>query len=160
MQQCASTISDPSVPCYPQHNMGRDNSLHPPALALGTALLAAWGDTSPWASPMKEAKSGFVSAKTMKALSFSSVPVQLAFWLLVRKHLVVIYFDKTLLIPGMENEVSIPKRRQEGHAEPWRPAWASVPLSAGIKQHDFAEGNPAMTDLHQLRIQPFVSLKI
>lgn len=71
---------------------------------------------------MKEAKSGFVSAKTMKALSFLSVPVQLAFWLLVRKHLVVIYFDKTLLIPGMENEVSIPKQRQEGHAEPWRPA--------------------------------------
>lgn len=73
------------------------------ALALGAAFPAACGDTSPWASHMKEAEPGFVSAKTVKALSFSSIPVQLAFCFHVRKHLVVICFGKTHFIPGMEN---------------------------------------------------------
>lgn len=33
------------------------------------------------------------------------------------------------------------------------------PPTTGVKQHGFVEGNPAMTSLHQLRIQAFVSLK-
>jgi len=58
-------------------------SLHPPTLQSLERLRwaqmpAACGHTSPWALPVKEAESGFVFA--MKALSFSSIPVQLAFW--------------------------------------------------------------------------------
>lgn len=98
---------------------------------------------------------GFVSAKTMKALSFSSIHVQLAFWWLVRKHLVVIYFGKMHLSPGMGNEVSGKKTPLHLGALPECPR----PLTTGVKQHSFAEGNPAMANLHQLRIQAFVSLK-
>lgn len=101
MYQCTS---DSSVPCYPQHNMDRDKAgIKTNALALGAAFLAVCGDSSPWASPVKEAGPGSVSAKTMKAMSFSSIPVQLAFWLLGRKYLVVIYFGKTHFNLGMEN---------------------------------------------------------
>lgn len=54
---------------------------------------------------MKEAESGFVFAETTKALSFSSIPVQLALWWCVRTHLVVIYFGKTHSSPGMGKKV-------------------------------------------------------
>lgn len=59
----------------PQHSAGRDGSLHPQMLRpleqlRWAQLLTACGNTSPWASPVKEADSGFVFAKTRKASSF------------------------------------------------------------------------------------------
>lgn len=100
-------------------------------------------------------KAGFVFAKTTKVLRFSSIPTQLAFWWLVGKHSVMVYFGKTHLSPGMGTEGPGKKTLLHLGALPERPR----PPTTGVKQHGFSEGNPAMANLHQLRIQAFVSLK-
>lgn len=155
---CRGYFRDPPVPRCPQCSMGRDDSLHPPMLhpsewLHGAQLLAACGDTRPRPSPVKESELGFVFA--VKTLTFSSIPAQPAFWWLVRKRLVVIYFSKTHLSPGMGNEVAGKKTLLHLGALPEHPR----PPTNGVKQHSFAESNPATANLHQLRIQAFVSLK-
>lgn len=112
-----------------QHSTGRDGSLHPPMLHPSgwlrwTQLPAACRDTSPWASPVKAAESGFVFGKTTKALKFSSRLAQLAFWWLVRKHPVMV---KHICPLGWEMKVPSRFRSagQEDPAAPWSPAWMS-----------------------------------
>lgn len=101
MEQGASHISDPSVPCYLQHNMDRDKAgIHQYSGSWSSFPGCLWGP-QPLGFTCGRGWTRFCVCKNNG--SFSSLPVQLAFWLLVRKYLVVVYFGKTHFIPGMEN---------------------------------------------------------
>lgn len=67
----------------------------------------------------------------------------------------VICSGKTHLSPGMGKEVPGKKTLLHLGALPECPR----PPTTGVKQHGFTERNPAMANLHRLRIQAFLSLK-
>jgi len=68
---------------------------------------------------------------------------------------VEIYFGKTHLSTGMGSKVPGKKTLLRLEALPEHPK----PSATGVKQHSFTKSNPAKANLHQLKIQAFVSLK-